>query len=573
MANFLALAPSKPKGEKKITPKISSGDKLVSINLKVIEANKILKGTLAFEKKALGNKIKQSEKSKRKKEETELETPPDNNETKQARRLGIRLPKSKFLDGVKNFVMTTLIGFAAVRLVKFLPQITKILKPLGSIAKFLISVGGLILKGLIAFLDAGVKAFEFTRNAVKKTFGEDGVKKFDSFTSNLTKFLNIVMTVGMTAAAVSMAMADQSMGDGKPNRKPRRIKPKFDPKDVKNRAKNIKRIRRQKQLQKLAKRFKPVTNFLSNLAPKNLLSKGKNIFEMGKTFVTKKYKKISKAVVNKFNQVTKGVSNAVSGLNKKVQEQIAKRVLEPFKKVLEPVIKPAKNLFDSLMKQIMKIPGLNKILKKIGITSLSDAPKIASKFGAKALPWIGGLFNLLFAYDRFANGDVIGGLIETVSGGLDIAGLFPASMALDAYLFGRDLIPEIMGAEQAIINAIPGLAPLEKTASNIVSKLPDLGALTKMITGEAKKEEAVAKEGNESLQPINLGDGNNLDTSTLETNASYESSGGEVALVNSSSNGGGTDTSEEGGDVVNMSNNKDDDNRDTSSDLFYKNSG
>ena len=81
------------------------------------------------------------------------------------------------------------------------------------------------------------------------------------------------------------------------------------------------------------------------------------------------------------------------------------------------------------------------------------------------------------------------------------------------------------------------------------------------------------KEGNESLTPINLGDSKNLDTSILETNASYESGGGEVALVNNSSDGGGTDTSEEGGNVVNMSNNGDDDNRDTSSDLFYKNSG
>ena len=94
---------------------------------------------------------------------------------------------------------------------------------------------------------------------LRKLFGEDGVKKFDSFIGNLSKFLNLVMTVGMTAA-VSMAMADQSMGDGKPRPKPK-PKPKFDPKDVKNRAKNIKRIKRQKQLQKLAKRFKPVTNF------------------------------------------------------------------------------------------------------------------------------------------------------------------------------------------------------------------------------------------------------------------------------------------------------------------------
>ena len=572
MSNFLALSP--PKTEK-VRPKISSADKLTSINLKVIEANKILKENFLFDKKQLAERAKQLEKTDRKKEESELETPPETSETKSAKGLGIKMPKSKFLDGVKNFIFTVLIGFAATRLLKFLPAMVKLLKPLAAIANFFLKVGGVIVKALIAFLDAGVKAFDFTRNAVKKTFGEDGVKKFDSFVGNLSKFLNLVMTVGMTAAAVSMAMADQSMGDGKPNRKPRRIKPKFDPKDVKDRAKNIRRIRRQKKLQKLAKRFKPVTKFLSKLAPKSLLSKGQDIFEMGKTFVTKKYKKISKAVVNKFNQVTKGVSNAVSGLNKKVQEQIAKRILEPFKKVLEPVIKPAKNLFDSLMKQIMKIPGLDKILKKIGVTSLSDAPKIASKFGAKALPWIGGLFNLLFAYDRFANGDVIGGLIETVSGGLDIAGLFPASMALDAYLFGRDLIPEIMGAEQAIINAIPGLAPLEKTASNIVSKLPDLGALTKMITGEAKKEEAVAKEGNESLQPINLGDGNNLDTSMLETEASYEGNktetvmiGGEEQEVDMGDDGFMTDDQ-----VEEFSQGDGGSSDDTTNDLAYKNGG
>ena len=571
MSNFLALSP--PKTEK-VRPKISSADKLTSINLKVVEANKILKENFLFDKKQLAERAKQLEKTDRQEEESELETPPETSETKPAKGLGIKMPKSKFLDGVKNFIFTVLIGFAATRLLKFLPAMVKLLKPLAAIANFFLKVGGVIVKSLIAFLDAGVKAFDFTRNAVKKTFGEDGVKKFDSFIGNLSKFLNLVMTVGMTAAAVSMAMADQSMGDGKPKPK-RKIKSKFDPKDVKNRAKNIKRIRRQKQLQKLTKRFKPVTNFLSNLAPKNLLSKGKDIFEMGKTFVTKKYKQISKAVVNKFNQVTKGVSNAISGLNKKVQEQIAKRILEPFKKVLEPVIKPAKNLFDSLMKQIMKIPGLDKILKKIGLTSLGDAPKIASKFGAKALPWIGGLFNLLFAYDRFANGDVIGGLIETVSGGLDIAGIFPASMALDAYLFGRDMFPSIMEGEQKVLDAIPGLAPLEKTASNIVSKLPDLGALTKMITGEAKKEETVAKEGTESLQPINLGDSKNLDTSTLETEASYEGNKTETVMI------GGEEQEVEIGDdgfmtddqIEEFSQGDGGSSDDTTNDLSYKNGG
>ena len=252
MSNFLALSP--PKTEK-VRPKISSADKLTTINLKVVEANKILKENFLFDKKQLAERAKQLEKTDRKKEESELETPPETSETTPAKGLGIKMPKSKFLDGVKNFIFTVLIGFAATRLLKFLPAMVKLLKPLAAIANFFLKVGGVIVKSLIAFLDAGVKAFDFTRNAVKKTFGEDGVKKFDSFIGNLSKFLNLVMTVGMTAAAVSMAMADQSMGDGKPRPKPK-PKPKFDPKDVKNRAKNIKRIRRQKQLQKLAKRFK-----------------------------------------------------------------------------------------------------------------------------------------------------------------------------------------------------------------------------------------------------------------------------------------------------------------------------
>ena len=68
-------------------------------------------------------------------------------------------------------------------------------------------------------------------------------------------------------------------------------------------------------------------------------------------------------------------------------------------------------LKDNLIKQILKIPGLDNLLKKIGLNTLSDAPKLAGKFGAKALPWIGGLFNLIFAYDRFTNNDLFGGIL------------------------------------------------------------------------------------------------------------------------------------------------------------------
>ena len=580
MANFLALAPSKPKGEKKITPKISSGDKLVSINLKVIEANKILKGTLAFEKKALGNKIKQSEKSKRKKEETELETPPDNNETKQARRLGIRLPKSKFLDGVKNFVMTTLIGFAAVRLVKFLPQITKILKPLGSIAKFLISVGGLILKGLIAFLDAGVKAFEFTRNAVKKTFGEDGVKKFDGFVGNLSKFLNLVMTVGMTAVAVSMAMADQDSGrDRTPDGKPPRRKPR-------SLGDRLRRTRRSVQT-KVGRKLKQAKNFAKNFTPKNLMQRGKNLFgrfkDMGKGLLTK-IDDAAKSFMGSLDNIIGGIKNFGANVGKKIGN-VAKMAMDAPGKLRKMVQNALKGKIDGILKQ-------NDLIKKLSKLNPKDAPKNIKKLleGAKRNKNILKLRQGLKA----AKAAKIGGVdavIAAVLGLIDytlfkespINAILRAVGGLLGYTAGF-AIGAPFGGVPGFITGMAGAFVGEKASMLLAKGLSKtkLGGIKdpimndgRMLVRDPDGEDLTdeVKEGNESLTPINLGDSKNLDTSILETNASYESGGGEVALVNNSSDGGGADTSEEGGNVVNMSNNGDDDNRDTSSDLFYKNSG
>ena len=582
MANFLALAPSKSKGDKKVSPKISSGDKLVSINLKVIEANKILKGTLAFEKKALGNKIKQSEKSERKKEETELETPPDNKETKSARGLGIKLPKSKFLDGVKNFVMTTLIGFAAVRLLKFLPQITKILKPLGTIAKFLINVGGLILKGLIAFLDAGVKAFEFTRNAVKKTFGEDGVKKFDGFVGNLSKFLNLVMTVGMTAVAVSMAMADQDSGrDRTPDGKTKKFKRK--PKSLGDR---LRRSRRSVQT-KVGRKLKQAKNFAKNFTPKNLMQRGKNLFgrfkDMGKGLLTK-IDDAAKSFMGSLDNIIGGIKNFGANVGKKIGN-VAKMAMDAPGKLRKMVQNALKGKIDGILKQ-------NDLIKKLSKLNPKDAPKNIKKLleGAKRNKNILKLRQGLKA----AKAAKIGGVdavIAAVLGLIDytlfkespINAILRAVGGLLGYTAGF-AIGAPFGGVPGFITGMAGAFVGEKASMLLAKGLSKtkLGGIKdpimndgRMLVRDPDGEDLTdeVKEGNESLTPINLGDSKKLDTSILETNASYESGGGEVALVNNSSDGGGTDTSEEGGNVVNMSNNGDDDNRDTSSDLFYKNSG
>ena len=92
-----------------------------------------------------------------------------------------------------------------------------------------------------------------------------------------------------------------------------------------------------------------------------------------------------------------------------------------------------------------------------------------------------------FAYDRFASGDLVGGIIESVSGALDIAGMWPGSLALDAYMFGRDMFPEtVMGAEEGLIDLIPGATAAKGKIESVISKLPDLGELVSMIAGQSK---------------------------------------------------------------------------------------
>ena len=244
-------------------------------------------------------------------------------------------------------------------------------------------------------------------------------------------------------------------------------------------------------------------------------------------------------------------------------------------KFLEPVTKPLLALKDTLMKQLMKIPGLDNLLKKIGLNTLSDAPKLAGKFGAKALPWIGGLFNLLFAYDRFANGDLFGGILETVSGALDIAGLWPGSLAIDAYLFARDMFPnEVMGAENAIIDVIPGATGIKTQVEGVIKKLPDLGALVKMVSGGAKEEEKSLPNGT-GVTPIKVSDvqtRNNGDT--VSSSASYEdgADNGDTTITESSSDDDSSSNEGDSGDLA-LASSSGSSGDSTQADLQYKNSG
>ena len=249
------------------------------------------------------------------------------------------------------------------------------------------------------------------------------------------------------------------------------------------------------------------------------------------------------AAINKqWKSITSAASEGFSKLSKAGQEVLAKKILQPLMGFLEPVLKPLVAAKDVVLNKLSKIMP-EGILKKVGVASLADAPKMVGELGAKAIPWIGGLFNILFAYERYANEDFVGGSLEALAAGLDLAGAtWPASLSVDLYLLARDMFPEtIMGQESDIIGMIPGGAGLQSNLNKFAGKLPKVDELTKMITGLFKDESVVnAKDG--STETTNMENLLKLDVNSvskkadnISTEASYEETSGETVIIKSGS--------------------------------------
>ena len=550
---------------------------LYTISTKIITVEKLLEGSFAAKKKKQDDEKNAKAREARERQEDKVEGPTDPDKPESPKEL---IPRLSFLDGIKKFLSDVLIGWLAFRLIKFLPTITKFLKPLGVVADFLIDFGGKILTGLATFVEWGMKLHDWTREKIRGAFGDEGVEKFDKFTSVLNKFMNTVMILGMTAAAVAMEVANMQGGNlwdnirGKPKVKPgegitpdgryKQVRKKniVDPSDGSIRPKtktenllqkkglNDDQIRAYNKARqggagandalKQAKKAKPKpvkTNWfkkaftgVGDFADKKI-AQASQLAGEGWT----KVKNVGKGLKSKWDNAAKNVTNSLDNMKKGAKEALLNGVVAPIKKWLDPIIRPLSRVADDLFKNILKIPGVGDLLKKIGLNALSDAPKLAGKFGAKALPIIGGIFNMLFAYDRLASGDSFGAMLEFGSGVLDLTGFFPASMAIDAYLFGRDLFPEtVMGGEKAVLGMIPGAMALGSKIDAIGSKLPDLGELVKMLTGGAKKEENLEKGeelkskatsksgvGSEKIMPLDV-NGVSKKATDISKHASYE---------------------------------------------------
>ena len=116
---------------------------------------------------------------------------------------------------IKNFIGKILLGYFAVRLVKYLPQLMGLLKGIARVAEFVTDVGIFLVDGIATFIDFAYNVYDGTRN-IMKGIGLEGA--FDS----IMKAVEVAITV-LTFALGAKSLG--GFGDSRGGRKPGGGKP------------------------------------------------------------------------------------------------------------------------------------------------------------------------------------------------------------------------------------------------------------------------------------------------------------------------------------------------------------
>lgn len=110
------------------------------------------------------------------------------------------LPRTGFLDALKNFILYTFMGLAFTKLYPLLPKVLAIAKGVKPFAKFLENFVGAAFNNFVSAIDLGYKQYDKVRALAKQIGGEKYEKQFDELSSQLNKFLNLAIIVGLTVA-------------------------------------------------------------------------------------------------------------------------------------------------------------------------------------------------------------------------------------------------------------------------------------------------------------------------------------------------------------------------------------
>ena len=168
-----------------------SQKKLIEVKRSVIDVEKLMTGIVAFEKKQQDAQRKSTEEKRYQKRENDLER---KTIKKQFKMNLPSLPRMGFFDWIKNFVTNTLLGFFAVRLLKYVPKLIGVAGLALNAAEGILNFAGGLLNGAATFIEWGYKAYDATRGFLKQIGGENFTQLFDKFLNGLDTFL--LLTLG-----------------------------------------------------------------------------------------------------------------------------------------------------------------------------------------------------------------------------------------------------------------------------------------------------------------------------------------------------------------------------------------
>lgn len=202
-----ALA-KQPEGKDENDSKSSLEENVVEIRVKTKKIEKIIGRTLKLNKKTMRFEARGNQKDLREKTENQKEKKLSGIKMPQ----GISIPKIGFLERLKNFIGTVLLGRILYLLVGANPQLLGFLKFIVPIGKFIADVVGGLADKLVSAITFGYKVKDKVEEVTKNLFGDEGLKKFKDFQGFFTKFMNLALIAVMIAGTTA---SDTGFGRGR----------------------------------------------------------------------------------------------------------------------------------------------------------------------------------------------------------------------------------------------------------------------------------------------------------------------------------------------------------------------
>lgn len=177
---------------------------LFIIKKQVFKVRDLIQTSTLIKQSELEKKRKSTEKKEAEKQENKLEAKP---EEKKDKLKMPSMPKLGFLDRIKNFLFSVLLGYISIKLLPHLPKLVGIVSIIGNVMEFMIDLGGNILDKVVTFIDWGYKAIDATRGFMKSFGGDFSLKIFDTFTGAVSGVID-------AAIIAALALSAMSGGDG-----------------------------------------------------------------------------------------------------------------------------------------------------------------------------------------------------------------------------------------------------------------------------------------------------------------------------------------------------------------------